>query len=303
MPSFTIEDHRFPSGQDTCHAWLYRPDSEQKRPVIIMAHGLGGVKRAGLPNFAQRFSEAGYACLVFDYRYFGESGGEPREWLDIPSQLADWDAAITYAKTLTAVDTNRIVLWGTSFGGGHVIVTAARHPEITAAISQCPFTDGLSSVFAINMVTNAKLAALGVRDKISSWLGKEPVRVDLVGKPGTTALMTSEDSLQGYNAIKDSTGATDVPERITARIGLQLLTHQPGKWARKVRCPILFNVCEHDSVAPAGPTLKYAAQAPRGIVNRYPYGHFDIYVGEAFETNIRDQLNFLSSYVPISGPS
>ena len=64
MPSFTIENHRFPSGQDTCHAWLYRPDSEHKRPVIIMAHGLGGGE-------AGRFAELCAAVQRGGLRVFG----------------------------------------------------------------------------------------------------------------------------------------------------------------------------------------------------------------------------------------
>ncbi len=40
-------------------------------------------------------------------------------------------------------------MWGTSFGGGHVIVTAAEDRRIAAVIAQCPFTDGLASSLAI----------------------------------------------------------------------------------------------------------------------------------------------------------
>ncbi|MGA8332316.1 MAG: hypothetical protein WB777_23980, partial [Mycobacterium sp.] len=61
----------------------------------------------------------------------------------------------------------------------------------------------------------------------------------------------------------------------------------------KVRCPILFCVCDNDSVAPSGPTRRYAATAPRGEVKLYPEGHFAIYVGDPFERVIADQLEFL----------
>lgn len=91
----------FPSGADHCEAWLYRPDglkTGQRRPIVVMAHGLGAVKALRLAAFAERFCAAGYLCLVFDYRYFGGSTGSPRELLDIPSQLADWRAAVNYAR-------------------------------------------------------------------------------------------------------------------------------------------------------------------------------------------------------------
>jgi hypothetical protein len=43
--------------------------------------------------FAQRFAAAGYYALVFDYRHFGDSDGEPRRLLDIKRQLQDWRRA------------------------------------------------------------------------------------------------------------------------------------------------------------------------------------------------------------------
>ena len=63
-------------------------------------------------------------------------------------------------------------------------------------------------------------------------------------------------------------------------------------------CPILFCICEIDTVAPSGPTRRYAAMAPRGEVKLYPEGHFEIYVGDAFERVLADQLEFLSRQLP-----
>ena len=45
------------------------------------------------------------------------------------------------------------------------------------------------------------------------------------------------------------------------------------------------------------PTRRYAATAPRGEVKLYPEGHFDIYVGDAFERVIADQLDFLDKHL------
>lgn len=55
-----------------------------------MAHGLGGVRQMRLDAFAERFSSAGYRCLLFDYRRFGASPGEPRQLLSVRRQLEDW---------------------------------------------------------------------------------------------------------------------------------------------------------------------------------------------------------------------
>lgn len=293
----------FPSGADHCEAWLYRPDglkTGQRRPIVVMAHGLGAVKALRLAAFAERFCAAGYLCLVFDYRYFGGSTGSPRELLDIPSQLADWRAAVNYARALPEVDPERVIAWGTSFGGGHSLITAAEDSRIAAAISQCPFTDGIASSLALSPVNSARLTVMAVRDLLAKWRGRAPVRVKVAGEPHETALMTAPDAMPGFNALLAASDIPDVRERewVPARIALQIPWHRPGSRAKDVCCPILFCVCETDSVAPARPTLRHASKAPQGEIKIYPEGHFEIYLGAPFERVIADQLTFLQQHVP-----
>jgi pimeloyl-ACP methyl ester carboxylesterase len=285
------EDVWFNSGRDRVSAWLYRPVSNGDAPLLVMAHGLGAVRTMRLDAYAERFCAAGYACLVFDYRNFGDSEGAPRQLLDIRMQLQDWTVAVAYARTLAGIDHNRIGLWGTSFSGGHVIATAARVPGIAAVVSQCPFTDGVASFGTLSPSISARITALAVRDLISARLGGSPVMVPTAGNPGEVALMNAPDAYPGF--LKLVPAGTSLRNEVAARIGVKILPYRPGRLAAKVACPILFCVCETDSVAPSGPTLRYAAMAPRGEVKLYPECHFEIYVGDAFERVIADQLDFL----------
>jgi dienelactone hydrolase len=285
------EDVWFNSGSDRISAWLYRPTGIGDAPLLVMAHGLGAVRTMRLDAYAERFCAAGYACLVFDYRNFGDSGGAPRQLIDISMQLQDWTVAVAYARTLAGIDHNRIGLWGTSFGGGHVIATAARLPGIAAVVSQCPFTDSIASLGAMNPLISARITALAVRDLIAARLGRPPVMVHTAGRPGEVALMHAPDAYSGYMRLVPE--GTTLQNEVAARIGVKFLPYRPGRLAAKVACPILFCVCETDSIAPSGPTRRYAATAPRGEVKLYPEGHFEIYVGEAFERVISDQLEFL----------
>src|SRR5271168_1799774 len=113
-----------------------------RRPCVVLAHGLGGTVDSGLLPFAERFAAAGLDALAFDYRYFGASDGEPRQLVSIPHQLEDYAAAIAFARGLPAVDPDRIVVWGTSFSGGHVVAVAVADRRVAAAISQVPSMDG-----------------------------------------------------------------------------------------------------------------------------------------------------------------
>jgi dienelactone hydrolase len=273
------EDVWFNSGRDRVSAWLYRPVSNGDAPLLVMAHGLGAVRTMRLDAYAERFCAAGYACLVFDYRNFGDSEGAPRQLLDIRMQLQDWTVAVAYARTLAGIDHNRIGLWGTSFSGGHVIATAARVPGIAAVVSQCPFTDSIASLGTWSPLLSA------------ARLGGSPVMVPTAGNPGEVALMTAPDAYPGF--LKLVPDGAVLRNEVAARIGVKILPYRPGRLAAKVPCPILFCVCETDSVAPSGPTRRYAALAPHGQVKLYPEGHFEIYVGDAFERVIADQLEFL----------
>src|SRR5712691_11261414 len=171
---FTCHDVSFASGDSTCAASLFLPSGVTSPPVVILGHGLGATREMRLDAFAERFAQAGIAALAFTYRHFGDSGGQPRQLLSIKRQLADWDAAIAWIKARRDVDRTRLAVWGSSFGGGHSITVASRHPELRAAVAQCPFTDGLASALALGPAATLKLAPVLARDLASKVLGQAP---------------------------------------------------------------------------------------------------------------------------------
>src|SRR5881396_3053028 len=234
-------DVAFPSAGDDCRAWLFMPDAERP-PLVILGHGLGATREYGLEPYAQRFADAGIAALVFTYRHFGDSGGQPRQLLDIERQLADWAAALAYARSLDEIDSERIALWGTSFGGGHVIEAAARDGGVAAVVSQCPFTDGLAATRAASPRSLARAVVPALRDELAHLRRKPPVLIPLVGPHGSTALMTSPDSEAGYRALipPGVHFENGVSARFINRVGL----YRPGRSARKVSAPILFCICD-----------------------------------------------------------
>lgn len=291
----TRHDVAFDSHGDTCAAWLFVPEGVERPPVVILGHGLGATREMRLDAFAERFAQAGIAALAFTYRHFGDSTGQPRQLLSIKRQLADWDAAIAHVKTRDDVDGSRIAVWGSSFGGGHAIVVASRHPELRAAVSQCPFTDGLASARALGPAATLRLLPTVGADLLAAVRGREPRLLTLAGAPGEKALMTAPDALPGYLALVPE--ATTFVNEVAARVAPTITWHRPGKAARKVKVPILFCVCDHDSVTPPDETLAYARTAPLGEIKSYSAGHFDIYLGEPFEEIVVDQIEFLTRHL------
>lgn len=295
----TRVDVSFESGADRCAGWLYTPATGgAPRPTVILGHGLGGVKEMRLDAYAERFVQAGYACLVFDYRHFGASGGTPRQLLDIKRELADWAAAVAHVRRLEGVDGDRIALFGSSFGGGLVIDVAAADGRISAVISQCPFTDGFASARASGTISTVKVTALAIRDAVAAALGRTPVMAALSGPPRSASLMSAHDCEPGYRALTDTAPA--FRNEVCARFALAIATYFPGRRAARLDCPILFALCRDDTVAPAAASRRHGKRAARAEIVEYPYGHFDIYLGDAFEHAVGDYVDFLHRHLPVA---
>lgn len=284
-----------PVGDSYCTAWLYLPTTAARPPVVIMGHGMGATREMRLDAYAERFAARGIASVVFTYRNFGDSGGDRRQELSVKDQLLDWEQVLAYTRELEDVDGNRVAIWGTSFGGGHAVTIASRHPELAAAVSQCPFTDGLLTALKASPRESFRLQSLVVRDLLATITRRAPVTLPFAGRPGEVALMTAADALPGYQSLVPDGG--EFINRTRARVLPQIIRYRPGRKSRKVQVPILFCVSSTDTVAPPGPTLKYARQAPRGVVRSYDAGHFDFYTGEPFEQLVVDQMEFLEKHL------
>lgn len=300
MPSATDAVERstvaFVSGGSRCEGWLFRPPrADGDVACVVLAHGFGALKEGRLDAYAQRFAGAGFAALAFDYRHFGGSEGEPRQLVDIARQHADWRAAIAHARSLDGVDPDRIVAWGSSFGGGHVISTAASDPRLAAGIAQVPHTDGLATLRQIEPRRVAALTAHGLLDRARALTRRAPHYIPIVGPPGSLATMTGDHAAEGYAGMypQGFEWRNEVPARIMPTFAL----YSPGRKAAEVGCPILLQVGTDDQITPPGPALKAAERAPRGELLTYPLSHFAIYRGQPFERAVGDQVEFLRHHV------
>jgi dienelactone hydrolase len=284
MASVLRQDVRF-AGEIA--AWLYHP--EGATGAVVLGHGLSAVRDQRLPAYAERFAAAGLAALIFDYRHFGASGGEPRQLLDINRQLEDWRSAFAYARGLEGI--TRVGLFGSSFGGGHVLSLAAEEPAVAAVVAQCPMTDGLKASLKTPKLTAAKMAKVALQDQAGSYFGRRPRLIPAVGRPGELALMSTDDAVPGFASITPPDSAWI--NAVAARVGLKIGLYRPGRHAAEIACPLLVCVCDHDSLVDVQASDKVAHDAPQGEVAHYPIGHFDIYTGDWFERAVTRQTEFL----------
>jgi uncharacterized protein len=301
--SFTATFERtkvsFDSSGLQCAGYLYRPAGTIGHvPCVVMAHGFSGTMDWILPSFAERFAAAGLAVLIFDYRYFGESEGQPRQLVDVKRQRHDITAAIRFARTLEGIDPERIALWGTSLGGGHVIAIAADDPHIAAVVSQVPGIDMVNkrarATIKIPTMVLLKLLMAAVRDAIHGLFGLPPYYIKVFGKPGETAVFTDPTLQPRFDTMMRESRSWR--NEFTPRFYLALPRYKHGT-AERIKMPLLVCVADHDVYT--SPTFHawVATQAPRGEVRHYPAEHFDFYHGEMFEQVVRDQIDFLHTHL------
>jgi cephalosporin-C deacetylase-like acetyl esterase len=136
-------DVEFKSKGVTCRGWFYTPDKgEGPFPVVIMAGGWCYVKEIVMPHYAEFIIDEGAAVLIFDYRGFGGSDGEPRQHVDPNMQIEDYKSAIDFVQTLSEVDPDRVGVWGISYSGGHVLIVGATDPRVKCIVSNVAVIDG-----------------------------------------------------------------------------------------------------------------------------------------------------------------
>lgn len=286
------EDVSFESGGDQVAAWFYPAagDGTARWPCIVIGHGFAAVKEARLDAFAERFASAGFACLVFDYRHFGASGGMPRQVIDIKHQRQDWGAALRFARASSRVDADRIGVWGTSFGGGLAMEVAARDGGVRAAVFHMPLVDSFAAGRYEGLAHTVFSVLLGFRDLANKVLRRPPLLVPVVGPKGSRAIMVTPEAEPGYLSI-----VRDAPawrNEVAPRVIISMGWFRPARYAPRIRCPALFVVGERDTVTPADATLAAARRAPHARVLTLPGGHFDAYLGEPFERAVAAETTF-----------
>lgn len=298
----SYDELTFDSDGISCHAWHFAGAGDaftgpRGRPGVVMAHGLGGTKDSGLEPFAARLAAAGLDVLAFDYRCFGASGGTPRQTVSMVGQLADYRAAMAATSALPGVDPARLVLWGVSLAGGHVLAAGAERDDVAAVVSLTPLVDGVAAgrhaLASHSKASLVRSTAAGVRSRLAAGRGRGGVMMPLVGRPGEVAALSLEGLYDDYLAWAGPTWRNE----IDASLGLELGGHRPGRSAKDLRCPLLVQIADFDRSAPPRAAAK-AAFAGRAEVRHYPCDHFDVWPGKQwFEPAVEHQLLFLRRHL------
>jgi pimeloyl-ACP methyl ester carboxylesterase len=263
-------------------------------PCVVMGHGFDGTQDRLFVG-AERF--AGFEVLTFDYRNFGESGGQPRQLVSIEGQLEDWRAAIRFAGTLEGVDPERVALWDSSLGGGHVVCVAAEDPRVAAVVAQVPFNGFPRRVEGRSTLDTLKLLWAMGADAGRGILGRPPYYIPMVGKPGEVAVTATPQAQEHIASLSGESRDTLWRNEVAPRALFAMMRYRPGNEAHRLRMPILVSIAERDLETPEELSRQIAERAPRGELRRYPVSHFDFYRDPVRQWILADQIDFLRTHL------
>ncbi len=174
-----------------CYAKLFYPkgfSTSGKTPGVVLGQGWAGT-HFSIEKYGARFAERGLVALVIDYRGWGSSDpfvaqakptvatADPSQALDgkriikstmdvvlkrtrlLPMKMVeDYRNAISYLQGEPGVDPDRIGVWGSSFAGGHSIMTAAQDARVKAVAVQIPSIAGRNAQPGPGQLRGALLA-------------------------------------------------------------------------------------------------------------------------------------------------
>lgn len=276
---------------------LYIPESSAEggeaagAPGIVLCHGFAGIKSLLLPPYAEAFASRGYVSLAFDYRGFGESGGE-RGNLDPQAQINDIRNALTYMQTRSEVDPARIGLWGTSYGGSNAVAAAAADARVKCLAVQMAFANGRRVITGDQ--SPEKIASL---EATIAKVSRRAVTKNRKLMLSVDQILTDPQSIEFYNAT-----VKDFPEIDTS---IPLLTiqktmeHIPENYVSGVGAPIHITGAELDSVNPVGESeaLYEKAGEPKAFHLVKGAAHYEVYEGSFFDEVSREQLAWFDRYL------
>jgi pimeloyl-ACP methyl ester carboxylesterase len=190
------------------------------------------------------------------------------------------------------LDHRRTALWGTSFGASHVVATAARHPELAAAVVQCPVFSGREIALRTGVRALLGFTVPIVDDLLRAATGRERRNLRIVGRPGERAFVTEPGAWEGWHSLIGDGSTFD--NRVPAASAVHMLGYHAAARLKDVRCPLLVCVSDAENLVDPAGVPRAAAEAPRSEIRHYPADHFQVYHGDLRKRLVTDQVAFLT---------
>lgn len=123
---------------------IFYSDTQKKLPLVVFVHGYKGYKDWGAWDLmAQKFAEAGFFFVKFNFSHNGTSIDDPDHFTDLESfgknnyskELSDLGVVIDHFIQNPQVDPEKVILIGHSRGGGISIIKTFEDERINGLIT------------------------------------------------------------------------------------------------------------------------------------------------------------------------
>jgi dienelactone hydrolase len=234
--TFTTDRVRFDSQGDTLVADLFRPAGagSEPHPIVVVTGSWTTSKEQQANLYARQLASNGLAALTFDFRGFGQSQGQPRDWENPARKIADINAAVDFVATLDDVDPERIGALGVCASAGYQAVNAASDDRVKSIGMVAPWLhnidlvapyyggpDGVAARIALSQTAAEKyrdtgevdfMPAISETDESAAMYGSydyylDPTRGAIPEWDARLAVMSWQPWLE-FNPIDSGTGIT-----------------------------------------------------------------------------------------------
>lgn len=253
---------------------IYRtPESPGPHAGIVQGPGWLGLADAQLyVPYHQAFCDAGMAVLIFDYRGFGDSGGD-RGTISPTMQLEDLANAVSYLAERADIDATRIGVFGSGgTGGGNAVMLAATDARVRCAVSQVPVSDGRD--WLRRMRTPAEW------DSFLDRLEADQRRIDATGEGERVHpredIMVPTAERRATNIKQDVDGR--IPTDVPLAAAYEIMAYRPIDAAGQ-SAPLLVVAVEDDLTTPTdhAVALYEAAPEPKAMILQKNTTHYAAY--------------------------
>ena len=105
-------------------------ESAGKLPAFLVLGPWTQVKEQVQYAYGKQLAERGFAVLNFDFRFWGESGGEPRYVESTAEKMKDAKNALSYLKRQSYVDVDNLNVIGVCAGAGIAMKTFGQEKDV-----------------------------------------------------------------------------------------------------------------------------------------------------------------------------
>ncbi|WP_255574053.1 alpha/beta hydrolase [Cryobacterium sp. TMT2-23] len=271
-------------------------------PVIVMAHGWGMVSGGDLEDYASAVVSKGFAALTFDFRNLGASDGEPRQEIDPHRQIEDYRAAISYVRTRSDVDGDRIGIWGSSYSGGHALVVAAIDRRVRCVVAQVPTISGWRAAqLKASMGDLAAQQQWFEQDREARFAGSPSQLIPMISPiPGEKVAYPGSDSYEYMSGQGDI--CPTWRNEITVKSLELARTYEPGAFIDRIApTPLLMIAADRDTVTPTALQQEAYERAhhPKRLL-LVPGDHYSVYT-EHFEATRAAAVDWFSRHLTSAG--